>query len=97
MVLPTVGPVDFFQFPSGAGPREAHTHHILVVQNLDLQPVTSSAETILCLYGTTWILSDTMYSSISSRESTPPQNHQLNILISNSEKQVDDFVGELTF
>ena len=28
-------------------------------------------------------------------KSTPPQNRQLNILISSS-KQVDDFVGELT-
>ena len=37
------------------------------------------------------------YSLISLRKSTPPQNRQLNILISNSEQCVDDFVGGLTF
>ena len=30
-------------------------------------------------------------------KSTPPQNLQLNTLISVSKQQVDDFVGELTF
>ena len=30
-------------------------------------------------------------------KSTPPQNRQLNILISNSKQQVDDVVGEVTF
>ena len=33
---------------------------------------------------------------ISFRKSTPPQNRQLNISISNSERYVDDFVRELT-
>ena len=31
------------------------------------------------------------------RKSTPPQNSQLNISISNSKQQVDDFVNESTF
>ena len=43
------------------------------------------------------ISSDTLYLSVSFRESTPPQNRQLNISISDSEEQVDDFLGELTF
>ena len=42
-------------------------------------------------------LSDTMYLLISFRKSTPPQNRQLNILIGNSKRSVDEFVGELTF
>ena len=42
-------------------------------------------------------LLDTLYLLISSRKSTPPQSRQLNILISNSKEQVDDFAGELTF
>ena len=42
-------------------------------------------------------LSHRMYLLISFTESTPPQNRQLNILISNSKQPVDDFVGELTF
>ena len=41
-------------------------------------------------------LSDTMSSLISLRESTPPQNRQLNISISNSKQCVDDLMGELT-
>ena len=32
-----------------------------------------------------------------SRESTPPQNRQLNILITNSEHQVDGLGGRVTF
>ena len=43
------------------------------------------------------LLSDTMCLLISIRKSTPQQNRQLDILISNSEQQVDHFVGELTF
>ena len=35
--------------------------------------------------------------SISSRKSTPPQNRQLNVLISNSKQQVDNFVGGVDF
>ena len=42
-------------------------------------------------------LSDTMQSLISFRKSTPPQNLQLNILIIDSQQQIDDFVSELTF
>jgi len=42
-------------------------------------------------------LFDTMYLSISFRKSRPPQNRRLNVLMSNSQQQVDDFVGELTF
>jgi len=38
-----------------------------------------------------------MYLLISFRKSTPPQNRQLNILVSDSKQKVDDFVGELTF
>ena len=38
---------------------------------------------------------ETMYLLISFRMSTPPQNCQLNILISNSNQQDNDFVGEL--
>ena len=41
--------------------------------------------------------SDTMYWLISFRESTPPQNRQVNIVVSNNKQQVDDFVGGLTF
>ena len=40
--------------------------------------------------------SGTMYLSKSSRKSTPSQNRQLNIPISNSEQLVDDFMGNLT-
>ena len=43
------------------------------------------------------VLSDTTYSLISLRKSTPTQNRQLKILISNSKQLFDDFVGELTF
>ena len=39
----------------------------------------------------------TMYLSISVKNSTPPQKHQLHVLISNNEQSVDDFVEELTF
>ena len=38
-----------------------------------------------------------MYSLISFRKSTPPQESQLNILISDSKQEADDYVGELTF
>ena len=38
-----------------------------------------------------------MYLLMSFRKSTPTQNRQLNISISDSEQQVDDFVGKLTF
>ena len=38
-----------------------------------------------------------MYLLISFRKSAPLQHRQLDIFISNSERQVDDFVGELTF
>ena len=34
-----------------------------------------------------------MYLLISFRKSTPPQNRQLNILISNSKQKVQNFVG----
>ena len=43
------------------------------------------------------ILSGTMYLSISFIKSTPPQNRQLDIMISNSKQVVDDLVVELTF
>ena len=43
------------------------------------------------------LLSHTMYSLISFRKSTPPQNRQFNLSISNSKQQVDDLVGGLTF
>ena len=42
-------------------------------------------------------LSDRMYLLISFRKSTPPQNRQLNILISSYTEQVDGFGGGLTF
>ena len=45
----------------------------------------------------TLISSHKMYSSIGFRESTPPRNRQLNVLMSNSEHEFDDFVTELTF
>ena len=38
-------------------------------------------------------LSDTMYVFIGLRKSTPPQNRQLDIWISENEQQVDHFVG----
>ena len=38
-----------------------------------------------------------MHRFISSREPTSPQDRQLNILISNSKKHVDDFVGSGLF
>ena len=41
-------------------------------------------------------LSDAMHISINFSESTLPQNRQLDIFISNSKQQVDDFVWELT-
>ena len=31
------------------------------------------------------------------KKSTPPHNRKLDIVISNSQKEVDDFVGKLTF
>ena len=42
-------------------------------------------------------LSDTMHLSISFRKLTPPQNRHIDVWISNSEQQVGDFVGELSF
>ena len=42
------------------------------------------------------ILSDTLHVLISFRKSTPTQNRQLDILISDGKHQVDEFVGELT-
>ena len=42
-------------------------------------------------------LADTMYLLLSVRESTAPQNRQLEISTSNSKQKVDDFLGELTF
>ena len=42
-------------------------------------------------------LSDTTYSSISIRKSTPPQNRRLNISIGSSKQNVDDFVGGTDF
>ena len=42
-------------------------------------------------------LSHRMYSLIGFRKSTSTQNRTLDILISNSKQQIDDFVGELTF
>ena len=41
-------------------------------------------------------LSDTMYLLIGVRKATPPENRQLDILVSRSKEQVDDFVGVLT-
>jgi hypothetical protein len=38
-----------------------------------------------------------MYLSISFRKLTPQRNHQLNLWISNSEQQDDDFGGEGDF
>ena len=43
------------------------------------------------------ISSDTMHLSIGFRKSTPQPNRQLDILISKSTQQVDDFWGELAF
>ena len=43
------------------------------------------------------VSSDTMSLLISFRNSTPPQNRQIDILISNNKRWVDDFVEELTF
>ena len=42
-------------------------------------------------------LSDTMHLSFSFRKATPPQNRQLDILISNGNQYVNDFVGDFTF
>jgi len=42
-------------------------------------------------------LSHTIYELDCFRKSTPPQNRGLIVSIRNSNKQVDDFVGELTF
>ena len=42
-------------------------------------------------------LSHGIYLLISFRKSIPAQNRQLNVLISKSKQEVDDFVGELTF
>ena len=42
-------------------------------------------------------LSERMYSLISFRKSTPPQNRHLNILTTNSKQWVDEFMAELTF
>ena len=35
--------------------------------------------------------------SMSYRKSSPPQNRDLDIIISSSEQKIDDFVGQLTF
>ena len=43
------------------------------------------------------ILSDTMYLLMRLSKSTPPQNRQLNLLISDSQPKVEDFAGELKF
>ena len=43
------------------------------------------------------IVSHTMYQSNGFRESTPPQNRQLNVLISDSKRLGDDFEGGGTF
>ena len=43
------------------------------------------------------VLSDTMCLLIGFEKSTPPQNRQLNIPISNNKQLIDDFVGEFTF
>ena len=40
--------------------------------------------------------SDTTYLSMSFKKSAPPQNRQLNIVISNRHQEVDDFAEELT-
>ena len=61
----------------------SHTPHV----NLHIEGVWSRIE----------VLSDTMYLLISLRESTPPQNRQINILFSNSKQQDGTFVGELAF
>ena len=41
-------------------------------------------------------LFDTMYLLISFRKSTPPHTCQLNVFMSNSKQEVDDFMGILT-
>ena len=46
--------------------------------------------------GAVGFLSDTMYSVISFKKSSPPQNRRLNILICNSKQQVHYFVREFT-
>ena len=43
------------------------------------------------------IISRTIRFLISLKVSTPAQNRQLNIFVSHSKQQVNDFVGELTF
>ena len=50
-----------------------------------------------CPFSHRAVLSHRMYSSISFRKSTPPQNRQLKILLSNCKHQVEDLVGESTF
>ena len=41
-------------------------------------------------------INDAIYLFISFRKSTPPQNHHINILMSNSEQLVNDLVEEFT-
>ena len=43
------------------------------------------------------VLSPKVHLFISFRRSIPQQHRQINILISNSRQQLDDFVGDLTF
>ena len=58
-------------------------------------PATTSLDV---KYGRSSTLSSrTMYSLDGFRKSPPPQNRQLIVLISTSERPVKDFVGELTF
>ena len=78
--------------PDGTSTLRQVFHQLILVGQKD---ATVIAMTTGCsLHPPT--LSDTLYILITLRMSTPPQNRQLNTLISNSEQQVDDFVGELT-
>ena len=61
----------------------------------DFRPIWSRKPLQRPLCGCT-ALSDKMYSLIRFRKSPPPPNRQRDILMSNSKRYVDDFVGELT-
>ena len=65
---------------------------IVVVDGVARQPLS-----LLRLLREKELLSHSMYLLNCFRKSTPPQNRQLFVSISNSKRSLDDFVGELTF
>ena len=76
--------------------RAAHPRQIVRPTARTSPPLTKLRLQVR-IFGGVQGLFDTMYLSISFRKSTPPKHRQLNIFIINSNQQVQNFVGELTF